>query len=356
MRGFGEYVIAVSAFILSFAGCTAVDYGYIDYGEDSGVNPDEVGVSLSYSWPSSAGDGISGVNVLMSRIYNEVHYVWTDESAADVDTVAVLGGDYYAIAFGWNNEDYKAIGIEGFRDDASMGMRTVCAGIPEMTKDEIAAEYGKDVNDFNPSLPYIRQAGSLWMGAVKFSALSSEGQKNLNFRMEDLTMTVHLSMKVRTEDNVEVERLSGDLAGTPCRISLMSGIVPPDKSGKVLFDFSKSGQSGNVIVYEASVKVLGLLAPENSTLKTGPGILRITLIAKSGENQRVFYAGINLKNEIENAKVMLLSSDKSGYRKNLSEAYINVGSELKIGKVQIETGGSEAVGGWFENQDINVDL
>ncbi|MGN0188535.1 MAG: hypothetical protein ACI395_03365 [Candidatus Cryptobacteroides sp.] len=396
IRHIAGVVLSFAVVLCTVVCCTSISYGYIDYGDGQTQPNDRVSVQFSVGWPSGIGQaGIPETcSVLMSRITNEVHYIWevssepevpelpdpdavevpdgsevvfpgTDDSEGN-DLPSVFAGDYYSIAFAYGGNTgenaYNIENIEEFRTDTRVGMKEVYAQVPVMSKDKVKEKFGEDLNDFNPSLPYLYETEPLYLDVRKIvNLLPGDPKYSIDFEMRDLTMNLTIRLNVRHEDEVTVDKLIADLSGIPSQICLMNGVVTKDRTGRVVFNMERVQREGTIDVYEAKIRSLGLLSAESSSLKTGLGILRVSLTASCGEVSRVFYAGINLKKEIDNSRLMLMTSDNLGYTARLDstteDRLIEVGTELTVSIEQVETAGNEGIGGWFDdNDDIEVEL
>ena len=62
--------------------------------------------------------------------------------------------------------------------------------------------------------------------------------------------------------------------------------------------------------YEGSVYTLGLFPSTDATYTTGPGILQLAILARFGESEKVFRAGINLQQSIRDAQLIEKASEK----------------------------------------------
>ena len=368
-------IIVVAVVLACFAACSHVNFTY----DDVDGTPDKVDVKFSVIWPEGfASDGQlpSSVTVLMSRIVNEVHYVWDedmdDADVPDSETSApdaadpeadgvvednahiVLVGDYYVTACGFLPETYSIVGLDKFRSDNGFGMMNLKAVIPVVSRDDIAARFGK-IKDFNPAFDFIEEASPLGLSVVKPSILPGSGTGMIDFQMKDLTMRLTLRLTVNSASGVEIGRIVADLSGVPSEIGLMNGLVTEDRTGKMCFEMEKVSSAGSEAVYEAVIRTAGLFPASSDTLRSGNGILRLTLTASSNGVTRVFYAGINLKRDIEKADLMLQSNEKNGYRVACSSATIEIFQTLRVSREQIENAGDDSLSGWFEDKDIEIE-
>ena len=139
----------------------------------------------------------------------------------------------------------------------------------------------------------------------------------------------------------------------------MSGLVLKSSTAKVAFDMNRIGKDGVYDIYEGTVSLLGLFAPEDRAYVTGPGILQASVSASASEsgkeNQRVFHAGMNMKRILEAADVMVESDDRTGYKMKPQSSLktIEIGTALKVLKNQILSSDTEGLYEWFEN-DVEI--
>ncbi len=372
-------IFAFAIVLLCLASCTFVEFSY----DDVDGTPNKVNVSVSITWSSdfaSEEDIPEKVTVLMSRIVNEVHYVWDEdrygtvpdeegeegvegeageegEESEENGTVAdriVLVGDYYAIAYGFKEGTYEIEGLENFRTDNGFGMTSIKAILPTLDKEDLDDRFG-NMKDFNPALEFVGEAAPLGLSVIKPTILAGSGSGALNFQMKDRTLRLTIRLKLISGEGVQVNRIVADLSGVPREIGLMSGLVFDDKTGKIRFEMEKVSEAGAESVYEAVIRTAGLFPASSDSLRSGNGILRLELTASCNGVSRSFFAGINMKREIEEAKLMQQTTDKKGYRVICNDAEITIGQTIKVSKDQIESAGDDSLSEWFEDKDINIE-
>ena len=126
---------------------------------------------------------------------------------------------------------------------------------------------------------------------------------------------------------------------------------------RVLFPAREVSREGQTVLYEGEVNVLGLFPGKDDSFITGPGILQLSIQARSGEYERLFHAGINLKGTITRAGLMNALPGETGFRVAREEAVLTVEALLKIKNNQIEPGGDgQGVEVWFDSDKIDVEV
>lgn len=366
-------MLACCAAVSVLVACTGVDYGYIDYGDGADA-PGHTDVLFSFDWGNlPTGEIPQACSIAMSRIVNEVHYTYVvdsqgnimegneDESVEDDmqgrRPVSVLDGDYYAIAFGSAENGYTVNDLDVFRDDNSSGMKNLYASLPVLTKDDVAEQLGEEPVDFNPSYKAVPAAAPLYLSVRKMTLNSGEKASEVTFVPQDITVDLVIRVRIDVEEGVGIGGLLAELSGVPVKVPLMSGIVTGDDLGKVYFRMEQLASDGQGIVFEGRVKALGLFTSQSASLVSGPGVLRLSVHAVSGENERKFYAGINLKRVIDEARLMVRTEDGTGYRIAMGEAVLDVDRALTIKNGQVVSGGDDAMDGWFDTKtDIEVEV
>lgn len=408
MRNISSYrllwcFVLTMAMIL-IAGCSSVKFGY----DDQADSPDKVGVAFSVSWPENFApqdEMPEGVVVLMSRIINEVHYAWEtlpdgrfvgeSNAGSSYDNVGetvegseeenvdgtvreqVLVGDYYSIAYGFRQGTYDIVGLDEFRNYPANGtvangnaltgrMMDLKASLPRLSTKEVEETFGS-LPDFNPSQEFLSEASPLGWSVVKSTFLPGTATGDVFFDMQDRTVLLTFRLKVRPEAGVYVKRIVADVSGLPYEIGLMTGLVQEDRTGRMRFEMVQTSASESELVYETTVRTFGMFPAASSMLKSGNGIFRVTMTASNRGDDgsddveplsrtRVFYAGVNLKKEIEAAKLLSETEDHRGYRIEKDQAIIEIGTVLKVGLNQIESVGDDSLTGWFENDDLDIEI
>ena len=136
----------------------------------------------------------------------------------------------------------------------------------------------------------------------------------------------------------------------------MSGRVT-DSTYRSLFTMHKVAAEGTVNIFEGTLDVLGLFPGSNPDDIVGSGILQLSIYATTGEDMRLFHAGVNMTRTIMSAGLLSELYDGSGYRAEKGSALLEVGSVLKIDKDQILPGsGNQGVEIWFDSDKNDVDV
>lgn len=359
------YIAAALTLLLSLAmSCNKVEYGYVDTGEEESSNPSISEVSFSFDWSKldETGDLPNDLLVVMSRVVNTVHYVYSldkdgmiqQEQVAATDTI--LNGDYYVLALAQKGSYYKyeLDGVDQFVDSLNISMKHLYARIPEVPTDTLVE---KKIMDFNPLYPFIYSAEPLYLEVKKQSIYPGKEANNVVLTPQLLTRTLTFKINVTVEEGVQIERLVGIISGVPSEIQLMSGIVSRYYTSKAFFEMTNEFNKDNNYIYAGDVNVLGLFPATKPGFITGPGILQIILDAKvANKNKRRFFASINLKETIEKADLMIETEDHQGYR-SVKDAVLEVPASLIVSKDQILSGGGNGLEIWYDNEvDIEAEI
>lgn len=116
------------------------------------------------------------------------------------------------------------------------------------------------------------------------------------------------------------------------------------------------------VTYQGNVDVLGLFPARDSAFITGPGILHVTIHARtkspSGRTyDRLFHSGINIAKTIENAALMELNESTRTYRARKAAAVLKVKSILKVFHDQVQPGGGgQGVEIWVNKEENNFEV
>lgn len=406
-------VIAFAALHIA-ASCSMVDYTY----HENEKIPTDSDVSFHIDWSSIQKESESGtvitkseipaqMYIAMSRIMNSVHYVYvsdhegknlrrlyasrspeqeTDDTLALLDSVIsgletmpdslvasdtniVLNGTYYVMAFNYDAGNYYVSAMNQFVRDSVFSLRDLYAEIPALSDDERMERYPHHNPRFNPNFSYILNAGPLFMDARQV-VIPYEGD-NISLTPKPLTQRLTFQIDMLLETGVSISRMYADISGVVGKVELMSGEVYDDTTYKVCFDFKEYSRGEEtkidndtttyqLIEYRGSVDVLGLFPSDNETYRTGKGIINLTVSAKAGKKERRFYAGLNLKTQLEQAQLLKLTDDGLGYRiaQHDSTEVLIPATELVIKKSLVMSGDGQGTVVWEydENNDIEIEM
>ena len=370
------------AALAAVGACTDVEFGgRAEHQENAKV---QVQVDWSADTAGTAGD----LCIAMSRILRSVHYVWavdeeggvkvldstdfaapglvgmtkaadsveSDSAVVTAGLPEVLPGDYYVMAFNRDTALFEVEGLGAFAADAAYSMRDLRLRVREMRQAEIDTLMDNSHADFNPYYTYIKNSGPLFLDVMK-QTFTEGGVQPLRLQPEPLTQRLAFRFYVELEEGVEVERIVGEISGVAGETELMSGTVDDSVTCRVLFPAREVSREGQTVLYEGEVNVLGLFPGKDDSFITGPGILQLSIQARSGEYERLFHAGINLKGTITRAGLMNALPGETGFRVAREEAVLTVEALLKIKNNQIEPGGDgQGVEVWFDSDKIDVEV
>ena len=231
-----------------------------------------------------------------------------------------------------DKNDFNAPKIEEFADSLETKMRDVKVTIPQLTKEE---KVEKQYVDYNPVYPYIRNVSPIYYvrPTVKTHTeiwTERDEVKTIVLKPQPLTRKLTVRVAIDVEEGVQIDRLVGAFSGIPSEVQLMTGYVSEKNTSKVPFEFtSEDGKN-----FEGTIHIFGLFPPANETQFAGPGILTLSIQASAEEDgtkhSTIFYNNVNMKKEIEDAEIMILTEDRSAYRFSDTENTDDQGAYLEI--------------------------
>ena len=369
-----ECVLLTMVMLLSvFSACNSFEYGF-DESKANAPNPNLSVLAFKMDWgntdvPTSTGKLPDTMTMLMSRKVHSLNYLWYLNSDTEfiindttVQASQIIGnGDYYLVAFNDYGNIYELTDYSRFEETGTLALKDLYATLPSVSADDVSSQ--GDIMDFNPYSGYVKHAEKPLYHFISKSLQFPNTLSKVKLSPTDLAREFTVRISVETEDMVSITRVAAVLSGVPSRVQLMTGFVSRNETAKVVFELQKKSSYGKTAFYEGKVKALGLFASQDQALITGPGILQVSLYASINEDgavtERVFYAGINLKKEIDAARLMVQSEDKTGYwaipQSDIKK--IAVTPVLKVRKSQIESGEGDGYEVWFENEaEIKPDL
>lgn len=292
--------------------------------------------------------------IMASRMVNSLHYVW------DADTAAhkVSCGEYYFVAFHAQDSLYQIEGLDDFMKDASVSMQEVYAVLPhiETAPDDRMASY-------NPYASFVKPADGPLLCAFK-RVSAQDSVQIVSLFPKSLTQRLDFRLKIRPKGGIGIKSVRAAISGVAGKVRLMSGLIRNDAANPTFrqyVEMERTGDEGDVCIYEGSTSVLGLFAPSSREYTAGPGIFQVEISASVSEGgtvfDRVFYAGINMKDVIEKAALLEEARDRSGFRVLKSEALLVVPTTLEVGRDQVVSGEGDGLEEWFVNDaDIDIEI
>ncbi len=332
--------------LLMLYSCSLVDMKY------ESVEQGEVGINLSLEWPEDAVDRPDSVNVALGRLINTYHDVFCLSSDAD-STLILENGEYYILAFSKLDNVYEFGLLDDFKNESSISMKNITASVKQVLDEEKAEILGSDIMDFNPSVPFIYDAGHFY-SSMKSEVLSPDRLTDVVLPLENLTCKLNLEFSIMAGTDVTINSVKAYLSGVVGYVYPMTGVVNHKNLCRINLPVQESGIS-DAISYKAQSNVLGLFAAKAPTHDVGPGILNIVVNADSNLGNRTYYARLNLYNTINDAGIMGVHDGNSGYFLQKGEVSLIVGNTLKIENSSVVNMG-DGVDKWIESEIIDIDF
>ena len=363
------FVLVTALSLGLFPSCNKFEYGY-DESESDMVNPNESKIEFDFVWDRvDVEDRPEDMTVLMSRKVHSLNYCYrlgaggeviaeVPDSSAD-KTLSVANGEYYLMAFSDGEGFYSITDYSSFCEGNALTMKEIYADVPSISEEDIFSD--KNIVDFNSYSGYVVPADKPLFLYLNKNLFFPQSAGHIALNPVDLTRLFTFSLQLETEAGVSVDRVVAVLSGVPHRVQLMSGLVSRVTTSKVAFDMYLKEDSGGV--YEGQVRTFGLLSSQDKTMVVGPGILQVSVFARVHDGaetiSRVFYAGINLKRQIDSAGIMIPSEDNTGYiaapQGNIKPFRIAPVLKVMRSHIEAEEGNGSEV--WFENDaEINPEV
>lgn len=335
------HICLVLMLLCALASCTKVGYEHDVYVEN--VLPTSTKIAINYDWcvldslyPS---DRKSGMYVAMSRVVDEIHYVYyTDETGAIInenivettinegDSISgnVEHGTYYVMAFNYDPDDVTIVGFSDFSSSNTSSMKNIVVTVPHMSIEDKEEKYPTFTTDYNSALEYLDPIEKpIYFDSYRKTFQSGDTLGVLSIRPAPLTQKIVFNFELALEGNVEIETSYASLSGVTESIELMSGVVQDSAVFQTVVDFevsktptrveSKGDEAYNIHILSGEVYTFGLLPPESSKERRGPGILNLTLKVKVGNKRHSFHVGFNLYDFVMSQNFFEFRSDGSGY-------------------------------------------
>lgn len=362
----GRNIIMKAAvlFLVLATSCAKVEY------TGSEDTPTETFVRYTLEWADTTGTP-SETTVAMSRILHTIHMSCVMDSSGTItsvlqdtlmtpcDTVTGLtmpNGEYYIIAFNQDNDAYTLDGYQEFLCDKGFSMRDIYIRPKSYTEEEAAANFG-GTTSFNPNLSYAQSMKQVWSD-VKKANIHPEIDTVVILSPAPLTQEVTFRIGIEAGSGVEIKKVDAEISGAAEAAQLLTRHISDTTTCKVPFTMDAVGNDGAATIYQGSIWTLGLFPAIDATYSTGPGILQVSVTATSEGHEKVFHAGINLKQSITDAGLTEKAAENERlYRLAAREATIDVNAKLHIEKDQIILDGNgKGVEIWFEKEELEFEI
>lgn len=291
------------------------------------------------------------------RTYNSIHVI--KEVALDgKDTISVTFGEYLALASG--SSPMNAYTLEYFADnqpvinfdgDLTWDPAGLYACIPTMSNTRIDKLYGSH-SWMDPSYATIPEATPLYLAKARKELLDGNSIERLELNARDVTQQIVFHITVNTTPGIVIDTLSASITGTARRVQVISNAVANvnEQLGQTLFKMHPTTGTGQ---YEGSIRCLGIFPAVNDEYEFSPGILQVHIHASLGSVSRYLDARINLKQQIEEAR-LLADPDGTGlFTIATREAKLTVDAPLLITEENVRAEGDVYLE-WVDH-DINHD-
>ena len=252
-----------------------------------------------------------------------------------------------------NNED-EGTKADGEGDEPSANSwdpASYYAQIHDLTVDQINEKYGTH-GWLDPSFPVLEDAQPLYISKAHQELLGGDAPEVLKLETHSAVQEITVRCTLQTEGDVVIDEVVASMCGTARRVQVVSGAVSFDNGqlGQNIFFLQNVG--GNT--WEGSFRCLGLFPAEQSDFSFGPGMLQLHIHATTGPITRYLEARINLKNLIEQAKILENPAGSTYYTITSRAATLTIEKPLEITEESVHADGEIFID-WDEDNDVYND-
>ncbi len=329
------------------------------------VTAGEVEVKLTVDWSGVSGDKPEQMYLVANRLVGTTHfgYIYPDMTPIDPETEAVPlpsvwpNGDYYVVCFSRNDALYTPADLVEFTKDNSVSLKDISVTLPLLNDEEKAGLLDPGMRDFNPCAPFVRDAGSFY-AALNILRVSPDHSTEVVLTPKNLTQNIKVTFPINLiGGDIEIKSIRTFMSGVVGLVHPMTSIVNYRDLYKVNMPVEEVQSDGTNYRYESGANILGLFPSDTPEKLTGNGIFQVILSAGTPEGDKTFYAAINLKNTIEQAGIMSLTEDQSGYVTAKGEAVLEIGDVLTISKDGVVNGtDADGVERWQVLEYVDVEI
>lgn len=288
------------------------------------------------------------------------------------DKFYVKNGDYHFISYNYFHEDdsYEYLGLTSEEiAERVLNDRLVIKYKSYPLSDDKVDKHGMNWKDYNPYSTYITGSTPIYYFSSGVKTIDDKNENIIKITPHRLTQDIEIHFSIE-RDSVMIEKMMAEVSGIPESMNLITGVVDPSHTLKVLFmpkeesdiqndtqGNTAQGQSSwyGLTNYVGRMSVMGLLRSDDPTFTTGAGIMQLAIftytIDKLGRKvSKLFNVGINLYNTIgEYGKIIY---------QNKETVILNIDNILKIDKDQVlETvDGDRNLDNWIIYKNIDLDV
>lgn len=340
----------LSALVLAaFSSCTAVQV------ETNALDTVEVVCQTDWSKMQDL-EQPDTFNVAFSRSVNAIHRYWEKvamSTAEKPDTLNLPVGNYQALIFRSEPEDaYTFEKTVEFSKDSLVSMRELSARlvtVPHSVSKAACGHYEGLMVNYMDTVP---QASQLYVAHQRQDFRQNASLTQLIFQPQPLVQTITFRIPIETPEGLSIQEddVWGCITGVAEKVELMSTYVDIRELGQTWFPMHKISQEANVSTWEATVELLGIMAPEDAEQRTGPGMFSIGVTVGS-QNQKVIKV-VSLRPYL-NREPSLVSTDTEYLftRSNKLTHEYNIQTQKLDAHSQGSQGGEEPLAPWQEDDE-----
>ncbi len=295
----------------------------------------------------------------------------TEDEAEEGENLYLKNGDYHFISYNYFHEDdtYEYLGLTSEEiSEKVLNDRLLIKYKSYPLSDDKVDKHGMSWKDYNPYSTYITGATPVYYYSSGVEKIDDQKDNIIKITPNRLTQDIEIHFSIE-RDSVMIEKMMAEVSGVPESMNLITGVVDPSHTLKVLFlpqeesadgETSQSNGEGQsswhgVTNYVGKISVMGLLRSDDPTFTTGAGIMQLAIFTYTEDKlgrkvSKLFNVGINLYNTIgEYGKIIYQQKET---------VILEIDNILKIDKNQVlETvDGDRNLDNWIIYKNIDLDV
>lgn len=287
--------------------------------------------------------------IAVTRTVHAIHRYWEKVALRpEPDTLQLPTGAYLGVLFGC--EDPAAYQFEHMREfaaDSLTSMRTLTARLlpdADVTYRTIGKQYKGIMASAMDTLP---NATELYVARVQEDLPPREEFYELTFKPQPLVQDIRISVRLETPENNPINEVWGCITGIAEEVEIMSGYLNTHHTAQTWFPMENT--SGNV--WEGSLRVLGIKAPADTAMRTGPGMLRLGVDV--GIKNRKIVKVVNLYDVLKENPSLTTTEVEGIFSGGARTLTYNLPKTIKLNASTDpgEQGGEEPVDPWQDPED-----
>ena len=288
--------------------------------------------------------------IAVTRTVHAIHRYWEKVAVRpEPDTLQLPTGAYLGVLFGCEDPDaYRFEHMREFAADSLTSMRTLTARLLPSPDNTTCRTIGRQYKGLMASaMDTLPNATDLFVARIQENLSPREALYEFTFKPQPLLQDIRISVRLETPEDTPINEVWGCITGVAQEVEIMSGYLNTHYTGQTMFPMENT--SGNV--WEGSLRTLGIKAPADTSMRSGPGMLRLGVDV--GIKNRKIVKVVNLHNLLRDNPSLTTTDVEGVFSGGARSLTYAIPTPLRLtGSTEPgEQGGEDPVSPWLDPED-----